>query len=76
MQTNLKTASQVLDDYISSALKTKSNVVENWVDALFLQKIDYKADPNAINPEFKINFEDSETAKSQKVTELKPEIAA
>lgn len=76
IQTNLKTASQVLDDYISSALKTKSNVVENWVDALFLQKIDYKADPNAINPEFKINFEDSETAKSQKVTELKPEIAA
>lgn len=66
IQTNLKNASQILDDYISSALKTKSNVVENWVDAIFLQKIDYKADPNAINPDFKINFEDSETAKAEK----------
>ena len=75
IQTNLKTASQVLDDYISSALKTKSNVVENWVDALFLQKIDYKADPNAINPDFKINFEDSETAKAKKLEEQKPKIA-
>ena len=66
IQTNLKNASQVLDDYISSALKTKSNVVENWVDAIFLQKVDYKADPNAINPDFKINFENSETAKAEK----------
>jgi len=69
VQTNLKNASQVLDDYITSALKTKSNVVENWVDALFLQNIDYKADPNAINPDFKVNFDESETAKAQKVQE-------
>jgi len=76
IQTNLKNASQVLDDYITSALKTKSNVVENWIDALFLQKIDYKADPNAINPDFKINFEESETAKSKKAEELKAETPA
>ncbi len=68
VQTNLKTASQVLDDYISTALKTKSNVVENWIDALFLQKIDYKADPNAINPDFKIDFGKSETAKKAENT--------
>ncbi len=56
IQSNLKNASQVLDGYISKTLKTQSNVVENWVDALFLQKIDYKADPNAINEDFKLNL--------------------
>lgn len=60
IQSNLKNASQVLDGYISKTLKTPSNVVENWVDALFLQKIDYKADPNAINENFKLNFDDNE----------------
>ncbi|MBQ3640666.1 hypothetical protein II906_01870 [bacterium] len=42
IQANLKTASQILDQYITKTLKKPSNVVENWVDALFLQKIDYK----------------------------------
>ena len=42
IQSNLKTASQILDEYITKTLKKQSNVVENWVDALFLQKIDYK----------------------------------
>lgn len=58
IQSNLKNASQILDGYISKTLKTQSNVVENWVDALFLQNIDYKANPNAVNEDFKINFDD------------------
>ena len=43
IQANLKSASKILDEYITDTLKKPSNVVENWVDALFLQKIDYKA---------------------------------
>lgn len=43
IQSNLKNASQILDDYITKTLKKPSKVVENWVDALFLQQIDYKA---------------------------------
>ena len=43
IQANLKSASQILDEYITDTLKKPSKVVENWVDALFLQQIDYKA---------------------------------
>lgn len=60
IQSNLRNASQVLDGYISKTLKTQSNVVENWVDALFLQKIDYKSDPTAINETFKLNLGEEE----------------
>ncbi len=42
IQSNLKNASQILDEYITNTLNKPSKVVENWVDALFLQKIDYK----------------------------------
>ena len=35
---NLKNASRVSDAYIASSLKKPSNVVEGWIDALFLQK--------------------------------------
>ncbi len=43
IQANLKNASQILDEYITNTLKKPSKVVENWVDALFLQNIDYKS---------------------------------
>lgn len=43
IQSNLKSASQILDEYITKTLKKPSKVVENWVDALFLQQIDYKS---------------------------------
>ena len=42
--TNLKTASRMLDDYISQTLKKPSNVVQDWMDAFLLQQVDYKAD--------------------------------
>ena len=43
IKSNLKYASQLLDEYITNTLKKPSKVVENWVDALFLQQINYKA---------------------------------
>jgi len=42
--TNLKTASKMLDEYISKTLNKPSSVVQDWMDAFLLQKVDYKAD--------------------------------
>ena len=53
---NLKNASRVSDNFIASALKKPSNVVEKWIETLFLQKINLKADPNEINPDFQLEF--------------------
>lgn len=56
IQANLKIASQILDEYITKTLKKHSTVVENWIDALFLQKIEYKANPESVNPDFKVQL--------------------
>ena len=53
---NLKIASKISDNYIASSLKKPSNVVEGWIDALFLQKINLKANPDEINPDFLLEF--------------------
>ncbi|MBR3605162.1 MAG: hypothetical protein IKL52_03935 [Candidatus Gastranaerophilales bacterium] len=53
---NLKNASRISDSFIASALKKPSNVVEKWIETLFLQKINLKADPNEINPDFQLEF--------------------
>lgn len=44
VKTTLNSAATVLDNYISETLNKDSKVVENWVDALFLQNIDFKYD--------------------------------
>lgn len=75
IQSNLRNASQVLDGYISKTLKTQSNVVENWVDALFLQKIDYKSDPDAINETFKLNLgEEDEQKNVNQTSQIKEDV--
>lgn len=56
IHTNLKTASQILDNYIAATLNKPSDVVEKWIDALFLQKVDFHSDPTAINPEFQVQL--------------------
>lgn len=43
---NLKNASDILDEHISKSLGKHSRVVKDWIDALLLQKVDYKADPS------------------------------
>ena len=53
---NLKNASKVSDAYIAKSLKKPSNVVEGWIDALFLQKINLKSDPTEVNPDFLLEF--------------------
>lgn len=44
IQSNLKNASKILDEYITTTLKKPSKVVEDWVDTLFLQSIDLKTE--------------------------------
>ena len=56
IKSNLKNASTILDSYISETLNKDSKVVENWVDAIFLQRIDFKYDENDINPQFLVKF--------------------
>ena len=65
IQTNLKTASQILDNYITETLKKPSDVVEKWIDALFLQKIDFKSDPTAINPDFQVQLPEKKNQNEQ-----------
>ena len=69
---NLKNASKISDAFIASALNKPSNVVEKWIETLFLQKINLKADPNEINPDFQLEFPQGakERIEAQKQEEI------
>lgn len=70
IKSNLKNAAAILDNYISETLNKDSKVVENWVDALFLQQIDFKYNENDVNPDFLVKFpEDTKPAEETKVSE-------
>ncbi|MFA7659138.1 MAG: tetratricopeptide repeat protein [Candidatus Gastranaerophilaceae bacterium] len=56
VRSNLKNASSLLDNYISETLQRPSKVVENWIEALFLQQINYKFNEEEINPHFLVKF--------------------
>ncbi len=72
IQSNLKIAASLLDKYISETLKKDSKVVQNWLDALFLQRIDYKYDAEDINPNFLVKFPE-DNKKQEQETEIKEE---
>lgn len=44
IKSNLANAAVILDGYISETLNKPSTVVKNWIDALLLQKVEYKSD--------------------------------
>lgn len=56
IRSNLKNASSLLDNYITETLQRPSKVVENWIDALFLQQINYSFNEDEINPHFLVKF--------------------
>lgn len=66
IKSNLKNASSILDGFISQTLNKESKVVENWVDALFLQQIDFKYNEGEINPQFLVKFPEGSTEKTEK----------
>lgn len=72
IQSNLKIAASLLDKYISETLNKESKVVQNWLDALFLQKINYSYDEAEVNPNFLVKFPDN-NKEEKKETEVKPE---
>ena len=74
IQSNLKIAASLLDKYISETLNKDSKVVQNWLDALFLQRINYSYDEQEINPSFLVQFPDENERKyNAQDSETKPE---
>ena len=63
IQSNLKIAASLLDKYISETLNKDSKVVQNWLDALFLQRINYSYNEEEINPNFLVKFPDQQEMK-------------
>lgn len=63
IQSNLKIAASMLDKYISETLNKESKVVQNWLDALFLQRINYSYNEGEINPNFLVQFPDDNERK-------------
>jgi len=70
IKTTLGSAASVLDNYISETLNKDSQVVEKWVDALFLQNIDLNYDEENVNERFLVKFPDGSTSKTRKQEEL------
>lgn len=66
---NLINASKISDNYIYQELSKKKgnapkNVVEGWIDALFKQKVDLKADPTQINPDYQLDIPNKKQVKT------------
>lgn len=75
IQSNLKIAASMLDKYISETLNKDSKVVQNWLDALFLQRINYSYNEAEVNPNFLVKFPENREEKKpapQQQTEQAP----
>lgn len=73
IQSNLKIAASMLDKYISETLNKDSKVVQNWLDALFLQRINYSYDEAEVNPNFLVKFPESREEKKPAPPQQQPE---
>lgn len=73
VRSNLKNASVLLDNYISETLQRPSKVVENWIDALFLQQINYHFNEEEINPQFLVKFPNQNKNKDENSEENQEE---
>ena len=69
IQSNLKIAASLLDRYISETLNKDSKVVQNWLDALFLQRIDYSYNESDVNPSFLVKFPDEDEKPKEQESE-------
>lgn len=72
IKNTLNSAASVLDNYISETLNKDSQVVEKWVDALFLQNIDLQYNEEDINERFLVKFPDGSTSQTKPQEETKP----
>lgn len=70
VQSNLRNAAGLLDKYISDTLNKDSKVVENWVEAIFLQQVDYKYNTEDVNEAFLVKMpEDNKKAEGTEQTQ-------
>ncbi len=74
IQSNLKIAASMLDRYISDTLNKDSKVVQNWLDALFLQKINYSYDESEVNPNFLVKFPENRKEEAKPAAQPKEEV--
>lgn len=70
IKSNLKNAASILDGHISETLNKDSNVVENWVNTLFMQDINFKYNEDDINERFLVKFPDGSTSQTKRQEEL------
>ncbi len=70
IKSNLAFAASLLDNHISETLNKNSKVVENWVDTLFLQKINFNYNEDDINERFLVKFPDGTTSQTKRQEEL------
>lgn len=70
---DLKNAARITDKYIQDSLKKPSKVVQDWVEALFLQNINLKADPNEINEDFRVKIPEKKPQPSLATTPVQIE---
>lgn len=75
VQNNLKTAAQMLDRYITETLKKESRVVQNWLEALFLQQVDYSFNENDVNESFLVKFPQNQQKPQQPQQQKEEEVA-
>ena len=66
VQTNLLNGAMVLDKYISETLNKESKVVVKWLEALFLQRINYRFNDEEVNKAFLVKFPESKEEKERK----------
>lgn len=83
VQSNLRNAAGLLDKYISDTLNKDSKVVENWVEAIFLQQVDYKYNTEDVNEAFLVKMPEDKKAEensqaqpqqTQNTAEQKPQL--
>ena len=67
IRSNLINAAGILDEYITETLKKPSKVVTGWIDALLLQKIEYKADKTISNSTEISQVEDPPFSETEKI---------
>ena len=73
IQSNLRSAAKVLDAYISETLEKESKVVQNWLDALFLQRIDYHYNEDQVNKDFLVKFPGDDQPQPQRPMGMQPQ---
>lgn len=73
IKSNLRNASTILDNYISETLNKESKVVENWIDALLKQDVDFKYNENIVNEQFLVKFPKGSTEQVKPETPVTAE---